>query len=32
MSFGCAELEPGMGAMELLDAADSALRARKSAR
>jgi diguanylate cyclase (GGDEF)-like protein len=32
MSFGCAELEPGMGAMELLDAADSALRARTSAR
>src|SRR3954469_2854 len=32
MSFGCAELEPGMGAIELLDAADSALRARKSAR
>jgi diguanylate cyclase (GGDEF)-like protein len=32
MSFGCAELEPGMGAIELLDAADSALRACKSAR
>jgi diguanylate cyclase (GGDEF)-like protein len=32
MSFGCAELEPGMGAIELLDAADRALRARKSAR
>jgi diguanylate cyclase (GGDEF)-like protein len=32
ISFGCAELEPGMGAIELLDAADRALRARKSAR
>ena len=32
MSFGCAELEPGMGAIELLEAADGALRARKSAR
>jgi len=32
MSFGCAELEPGMGALELLEAADLALRARKSAR
>ena len=32
ISFGCAELEPGMGAIELLDAADDALRACKSAR
>jgi diguanylate cyclase (GGDEF)-like protein len=32
MSFGCAELEPGMGAIELLEAADGALRAHKSAR
>jgi diguanylate cyclase (GGDEF)-like protein len=32
ISFGCAQLEPGMGAIELLDAADRALRARKSAR
>jgi diguanylate cyclase (GGDEF)-like protein len=32
MSFGCAELAPGMGAIELLEAADGALRARKSAR
>ncbi len=32
MSFGCAQLEPAMGAIELLDAADRALRARKSAR
>ena len=32
MSFGCAELEPGMGAIELLEAADAALRAHKAAR
>jgi PleD family two-component response regulator len=32
ISFGCAELAPGMGAIELLEAADRALRARKSAR
>jgi diguanylate cyclase (GGDEF)-like protein len=32
ISFGCAELAPGMGAIELLDAADRALRARKAAR
>ena len=32
MSFGCAELEPAMSAIELLDAADCALRACKSAR
>lgn len=32
ISFGCAELEPGMGAIELLELADGALRAHKSAR
>jgi diguanylate cyclase (GGDEF)-like protein len=32
MSFGCAELGPGMGAIELLELADGALRAHKSAR
>jgi diguanylate cyclase (GGDEF)-like protein len=32
ISFGCAELASGMGAIELLDAADCALRACKSAR
>jgi diguanylate cyclase (GGDEF)-like protein len=32
MSFGCAELSPGMGAIELLEAADCALRGCKSAR
>jgi hypothetical protein len=32
MSFGCAQLEPGMGALELLEEADGALRAHKSAR
>jgi diguanylate cyclase (GGDEF)-like protein len=32
MSFGCSELEPGVGAIELLERADHALRARKSAR
>ena len=32
ISFGCAELAPGMGAIELLEAADRALRERKLAR